>query len=605
MKYLIYSLISVLGVFFSCQDMEDMHSQYIKDGETKYTNKADSLQSFAGNKRVLISGFISGAFNVNEIVVTWDKGNKTKTFPYSKSDNHTDTLKLYITELEEKSYEFKVYSKDADDNESVPVTVFGSAYGENYMSNLEARSVNGVSFDGADGEIQFAISGDEFQRKTEVKYTNINDEEVIVTIEEDESAIALPNASPSNPIMYRTFYVPTLADEDGSETSIDLFPSNWNTYEFPSTITSVFASLSLDPISGGVIANWENSENTLLTFDFINSDKNGGEVTNTMMSSDPEGTYTVTGMKSEEQEIKIAISDTSGNSQSISFTVTPLPAAGKGSWTIVDFSTEEPAEGAPNGLASAAIDGDLSTFWHTQWNGGSPGYPHYIAFDMGAEKTIAGFEVFRRQGDGRGQTRHKFYVSLDGTNWTDLGEYDMDPNTNDGQVYMVTPVLARYVKYEATEGSNFFAFLAEINVIESLDNIDWSVTDFSSEMGNAPASNTIDGELGTFWHSEWSPNQPPYPHYFTVDLGVEKTVAGFEVFRRQGDGRGQIKHKFYVSLDGINWTDLGEYNMDATTDAGQFYEVALTKARYVKYEATEGPNFYCFLAEINVYGLID
>lgn len=514
-KYLVYTFLSVLGVFYSCQDMEDIHSEYIKDGEIKYTNKADSLETFAGNKRILISGYISGAFNVNEIVVTWDKGSQMKKFPYSKSENHTDELELYITDLEEKSYEFEVYSKDEDGNQSVPVTVFGTAYGENYISNLEARSVNSTSFDGTNAEVQLAISGDEFQRDTEVKYTNKDDEEVVLTIGVDESDLVLTNANSEIPVMYRTFYVPTLADEDGNETSIDVFPSAWKSFEL----------ILENPIF----------------FD-------------------------------------------------------------KSDWVITDFSSEEPAEGAPNGLATAAIDGDLNTFWHSQWTGTPPGYPHHITIDMGIEKTIRGFETFRRQNDGRGQTKHKLHVSLDGSNWTDLGEFNVDPNVNAGQVFLFSPVQARYVKYEATEGSNFFAFLAEINILEVIDNSGWLITDFSSEMGDGPASNTIDGQLSTFWHSEWTPTQPPYPHYFTFDMGVEKTITNFETFRRQGDGRGQTKHKIHVSTDGTNWTDLGEHNVDPNADAGQIFDVAPTKARYVKYEATEGSNFFAFLAEINVIG---
>src|SRR5690606_23728726 len=128
--------------FFSCTDMNEVHEDYLKGGEVKYTNKEDSLKSFSGKERVLISGYISSAFNVDEIVVTWDNGDGIKSFPYSKSQNDTDELNLYITGLIEKSYEFETYSKDAEGNRSVPVTVFGTVYGESYRATLEPRAVN-------------------------------------------------------------------------------------------------------------------------------------------------------------------------------------------------------------------------------------------------------------------------------------------------------------------------------------------------------------------------------------------------------------------------------------------------------------------------------
>lgn len=137
----------------------------------------------------------------------------------------------------------------------------------------------------------------------------------------------------------------------------------------------------------------------------------------------------------------------------------------KSGWIITGFSTEEPAEGAPNGLASAAIDGDLNTFWHSQWSGGNPGYPHWFSFDMGEEVVISTIEVFRRQGNGGGQTKHQFMYSTNGTDWMDYGTFDMNKDTDDGQKFSnESKPTARYIKYVALEGSNFYAFLGELNV---------------------------------------------------------------------------------------------------------------------------------------------
>ena len=140
----------------------------------------------------------------------------------------------------------------------------------------------------------------------------------------------------------------------------------------------------------------------------------------------------------------------------------------KTGWSITGFSTQEPAEGAPNGLASAAIDDKLNTFWHTKWSGGSPGYPHWFSFDMGKEVSVASIEVFRRQGNGGGQTKHQFFYSINGTDWVDYGTFAMNKDTNNGQKFRCSTIpavpTARYIKYVALEGGNFYAFLAELNV---------------------------------------------------------------------------------------------------------------------------------------------
>lgn len=137
----------------------------------------------------------------------------------------------------------------------------------------------------------------------------------------------------------------------------------------------------------------------------------------------------------------------------------------KSGWTITGFDSEEPAEGAPNGLASAAIDGNLNTFWHSKWSGGNPGYPHWFSFDLGKEVAVSAIEVFRRQGNGGGQTKHQFLYSTNGTDWSDYGTFAMNKDTNNAQKFSnsANPT-ARYIKYVALEGPNFYAFLAEINV---------------------------------------------------------------------------------------------------------------------------------------------
>ena len=150
---------------------------------------------------------------------------------------------------------------------------------------------------------------------------------------------------------------------------------------------------------------------------------------------------------------------------------TTIPVTGeykisKTGWQITGFSTQEPAESAPNGLATAAIDDKLNTYWHTQWSGAQPGYPHWFIVDMSKEVIISSIEVFRRQGNGNGQTRHQFLYSNNGTDWTDFGTFPMNATTNSGQKFRSTTTpTARYIKYVALQGSKHYAFLAELNVL--------------------------------------------------------------------------------------------------------------------------------------------
>ena len=614
-KYYIIPLILMIFIgFTACNDTYEFHEKYLEGGETIYTNKVDSLTVLGGNERVQIEGYISNAFNVEEITVFWDKGESSQSFAYEKSSEDTDKIELIVEGLSEKSYEFEVYSYDSDGNASVKVITFGTAFGENFRSNLEPRGIESVSLGADDKAAVYLKPAFDVTRATEIKFTNLLGEEVVNSILAEESETGLEQIDLTAPVMYRTFYVPTPADEDGNESSIDEFDSDWLVYELPSSFAPIFASITLEPISGGAIVNWENSENSMLVFDFMNLDKQGNEVVNTLTSSESMGTFSFTAMTSEEQEVEIKMTDVYGNSQAISYTVTPLPAAGKGNWTIIDFSTEEAGgEGPVNGYATAAIDGDIDTFWHTNWSTTGSSVPHHLTIDMGEEKTIAGFEVYTRNGDSRGATAHEFWVSSDNVTYTMVATLNaaIDPSTG-AFVNADAITTARYVKYVATDGPNSYTFLGELNVIESIDNSDWLVVDFSTEEAggegpvNGYATAAIDGDIDTFWHTNWSTTGSSAPHHLTIDLGAEKGITGFEVFTRNGDSRGATVHEFWVSSDNVTFTQVASLNAAIDPSTGVVVNTdVITSGRYIKYVATDGPNSYTFLGELRVFGVMD
>src|SRR5262249_2648651 len=72
---------------------------------------------------------------------------------------------------------------------------------------------------------------------------------------------------------------------------------------------------------------------------------------------------------------------------------------------------------------------------------------------------------------------------------------------------------------------------------------------------NGAVTNAIDGNLATFWHTEWAQRTAPLPHTLILDLGGAYQVNGFRYLPRQdGYPNGTIaSYEFYVSPDGITW----------------------------------------------------
>ena len=84
-------------------------------------------------------------------------------------------------------------------------------------------------------------------------------------------------------------------------------------------------------------------------------------------------------------------------------------------WRVVADSQETIGEYAP---AVNAIDGNATTFWHTQWKGQTPKPPHSLVVDLGAGRPLGGFKYLPRQTIDSGRIANwRLHVSEDGVNW--------------------------------------------------------------------------------------------------------------------------------------------------------------------------------------------
>lgn len=145
-------------------------------------------------------------------------------------------------------------------------------------------------------------------------------------------------------------------------------------------------------------------------------------------------------------------------------------------WAIQSYSTEEPTgEGAPNGLITALIDGNLNTFWHTQWSAQQKEPPHEVVLDLGAVTgsplTFSKIRMAHRQNLS---TRVKnLYVeySNDLNIWTPVPGSPFAPANVAGYISLPlgTNITARYVRLRVPTradvvSNNQFVAMAEFGV---------------------------------------------------------------------------------------------------------------------------------------------
>lgn len=142
----------------------------------------------------------------------------------------------------------------------------------------------------------------------------------------------------------------------------------------------------------------------------------------------------------------------------------------KSTWDISASSEELTGEGAVNGRARAAIDGDVNTFWHSNWASTAPPFPHWLSVDMKQLNFVDKIALHPRNNNNNGFTRFKLEGSVDGTTWILFGDNIVfDPTNRTFQEYSITPTELRHIRITALQAAsptNTSTHLGEINVFK-------------------------------------------------------------------------------------------------------------------------------------------
>ncbi|MFY4674991.1 M60 family metallopeptidase [Bacillus anthracis] len=116
-----------------------------------------------------------------------------------------------------------------------------------------------------------------------------------------------------------------------------------------------------------------------------------------------------------------------------------------------------------SGSASKAIDGKTDTIWHSSWTPNQ--YPYNLTLELDKNQTISKVDYLPRQ-DGSENGRilgYNIYTSVDGVKYDKVSSGTWG-NNSDKKTATFTPVTAKYVKIEVTNGQNGFASAAEVDI---------------------------------------------------------------------------------------------------------------------------------------------
>ena len=138
----------------------------------------------------------------------------------------------------------------------------------------------------------------------------------------------------------------------------------------------------------------------------------------------------------------------------------------KAGWTAK--ANAEQLSGETTGLASAIIDGNINTYWHSPYsNPANIPFPHWVEVDFGTDLYVTKIGLTRRQTNANGFKTFDILGSKDGTTWIILASNQvMQQNEIEAQFFEIPPQYLKKIKLDLKDNFNgqTSTHLAELDV---------------------------------------------------------------------------------------------------------------------------------------------
>ncbi|MBP2412992.1 sialidase-1 [Arthrobacter stackebrandtii] len=220
--------------------------------------------------------------------------------------------------------------------------------------------------------------------------------------------------------------------------------------------------------------------------------------------------------------------------------------------SIAAVSSEElTGESAPSGPATALLDGDINSYWHTQWSGTVANFPHSVVFDLGQSYSVTGLEYTQRQGGSgvNGQFKdYEIYVSNDPLAFGEKVASGSFTTSKDAQRIAIAGGKAgQYVKLVGLNATNGLAFGggAEVNI------------------GGLPADSTAPTVSATPGTVEAGKDVTVSVAKFPANAAVELALGGTVLGTATTDAQGNASKAVTVPAG----TAAGSHTLTATSGA--------------------------------------
>ncbi len=206
------ALIMLIGVLPSCDDMNDIQSEYADLDERVYLGKVDSLKAFPGFGRAKITWYITADPKIEQTVIYWNERRDSLVKDVSRSSSGVMKDSIIVENLPEGSTYLEFRNKNSKGEYSLYTSVTATSWGGDFAKGLRARRLTTTIFNYQDSEFALQLTpaavGDSVVY-SELYYTDNQGVKKSMRIEREVNDTVLTNFADGGEFHFRNiFFLP-------------------------------------------------------------------------------------------------------------------------------------------------------------------------------------------------------------------------------------------------------------------------------------------------------------------------------------------------------------------------------------------------------------
>jgi hypothetical protein len=191
--------------------MDETYREFWDEGVIAYPAKADSVKTYPGNNRIVLSWQLRGEPSITRTKIYWNNRTDSLDTPVTLTGALVEKIDVQLYGLPEASYAFDIYMFDGKGNRSIPVSTTGKVYGENYRKSLLVRYIINAEYGAGKMTVSWGNRVDVTSVGTKIVYNSTNGSQVSIFEAPDavSTVIADFDYSSANTFTVSSAYLPT------------------------------------------------------------------------------------------------------------------------------------------------------------------------------------------------------------------------------------------------------------------------------------------------------------------------------------------------------------------------------------------------------------